>query len=147
MYKSSSSGLLFSLGVIWYPITCIFLQKVYCQKSIQSDQSPATLTMTHRRYVSSLVGNAENDSAVCTERKVNLLRQFAETDHVSQPTTVLTLMAPIIAALTHVLRSHYLCCGCFQSFYLLYQYSPSTQHWHALLLSAPRKRNHYKINT
>lgn len=51
-------------------------------------------------------GGAENCSAVCIERKVNLLRQFAETDYASLSKTALTLMAPITGAQEHMLWAH-----------------------------------------
>lgn len=103
-------------------------------------------------------GNAENDSAICTERKVNLPRQFAETDHASQPNAALTLMASITAAERRALWSHsYELCGwCFQvspplsrslalsPLYLLCQYAARMHHWQTLPHSAPRKTQSLK---
>lgn len=57
------------------------LSEVNSGRSIHSYTPTDTLPL-----FSGTAENAENDSAICTERKVNLPQQFAETDHATQPT-------------------------------------------------------------
>lgn len=57
------------------------LSEVNSERSVRDYAQNDTLPL-----FSGIGGDAENDSAICTERKVNLPQQFAETDHASQPT-------------------------------------------------------------
>lgn len=130
-----------------YRITRICLRKASLSE-VNSERSICGSTRSDTAPLYCAVGgNARPWSSLGAERKVNLPRQFAKTDHATQPNATSALMAPITTARRHVAMSSLskLCGSGFPCsppfFHHLCQYSPHTNHRRALA-QPPEKHNH-----